>query len=269
MTATYKWDGFALDSTNSVSTDGQPTDQGPIEIKLEQLLRGGMGLKSNLLRGRKVKLSGVVRGSTAANFETNADALRAKLHQVGEKVLQLSDDRYLDCFAAPGALKLIEGTGKDEPGADWSCEFLSKDAYWRNSAQTTDTQTNTSTTVQKAVTNGGDAPEFPDFEVENTGLSAIVGITLTIRNNTTSKEFRLFDFDLAAGDKLFVSASTGQVYLADTPDASSNSPKRIDGAYFSIQSGSNTLEFEANDGSGDLTYRILHYDRFHHYGDLG
>ena len=269
MTATYEWDGFALDASNGISITGEPRDDGPIQVKLQELTRGGMALEANLLRGRRVRLKGIVRGTDPANFEARVDALMAKLHVTGIRALRLSDDRYLDAYASPGPLRIIEGTHKDEPGAEWDCEFLSLSPYWRGASESTGSTTNSATTVSLVRTNAGDAPEYPSFEIENTGLSAKTGMTVTIRNATSSLEFRLFSFDLAAGDILVVDARSGQIYLKGTPDASSAAPVRVDGAWWPLAAGANTVEWEANDGSGALTYRISHYDRWHHFGDLG
>lgn len=265
MTYTPEIGGISL--TGSTYSVDRIEDLGPVDVRMDGLLRSGSAVERVSLGGRVVRLSGMIKGSTGTVWQTNADALYAKLHTTTAQVLRLADDRYLDVYVDPGSVEVV--TGASGAVSEWSATFRSKSPYWRGSAETTDSVTNTTSAPTDNITLTGKAPSLPDFEIANTGLSNYTGETVTISNGTSGEQFRLFSLDLAAGDTLYIDASTGEVYLGAGSSTLSNAPKRVDGMFFELTNGVTTLTYTHTFGTaGDITFRCLHYERHHTYGDL-
>ena len=218
---------------------------------------------------------GLFETMRAAGYETAMDALYKRLQSTDEIVIQIADDRYLDVYCEPGPIEPV--TGGAGLAARWSATFTSKSPYWRSSSSDTESAQNTASTVtvSPSPSNAGQSPAQPSFTIVNGGASDYTGITVTFRNATTSEEFRLFQFDLAAGDTLYVDSEEGQVYVAATaggaPSASSGAPKRVDGLFWDLVNGSNTVTVEHNfgvPGSPDITFNVTWHSRYPAVGDF-
>lgn len=264
MTFAPTWNGLNIHTAGTVVLDW--SDSGPIEVKTSPLLRGGMGITRNALLGRKIKLKGLVRGSTATATTALLDNLMEDLHISGEKVLRISNDRYIDAYADPGSIKVEEGV--DGKLYYWSCEFVSTSPYWRDLNELNQSVTNgAGSPVSVVATNTGKATELPDYTFAASG-GGYTDITITVRNTTTSKEFRLFQLSIDNGDTLKIDSSTGEVYFTANPGSTSSAPKRIDGQFFELPNGSNTIQFTHTAGSdGFLTFKVHYTPRHHNVGN--
>jgi hypothetical protein len=269
MSFTPKIDSLSVNTTSY--TVEKWSDSGPMKLKTEGLLRGGSAVAHAGLLGRVVKMSGIVRGANAAAYETSMDALYKRLQTTDEIVIQIADDRYLDVYCEPGPIEPMPGA--DGIAARWSATFTSKSPYWRSSSTSTQTVVNSSATVSVNCTNAGQSPAQPTFQVVNGGASDYTDVTVTVKNGTTNDEFRLFQFDLAAGDTLYVDSAEGQVYVAATaggaPSASSGAPKRVDGLFWDLANGVTSVSFEHNFGTAsDITFKAIHHSRYPAVGDF-
>lgn len=271
MTFTPVFDSFAMNGAAGFAGIHYEEEAG-IDVKAERVLGGGFTIARAGAAGRVVKVSGVLRSSSAASLEGLLDNWLDRLLRPGEKVLQLADDRYLSGYADPGPLRY--GKGSAGLWIAWSFRFLSRDRYWRGaSEQSASTTNSTSSPNALNVTTTGKAPTLPRFEIENTGSAAHSGITVTVRNTTRSEEVRLFSLDLGAGDVLHYKPRDNEIYVAASgggaPTASSAAPRRVDGGPLTLQNGLNALEFEHTFGAGgDVTFRAKYYNRHHHLGDI-
>jgi len=265
MTYTPVLGGLALNS-GGISCD-EIRDVPAVELEMETLLRGGSAVVRDSLIGRVIRLAGAVRAASGSALEGIADNLYQVLQETGEQVLQLADDRFLDVHVSADEYRV-------QPGASgawvlWSATCYATSPYWRGAAFTNNTVTNTTSAPTKNVTVTGKAPTLPSYEITNGGTIDYTGITVTITNGTSGEEFRLFSFDLGAGDTLYVDADTGEVYIGSGSSADSAAPKRVDGMFFELLNGTTTLTFTHNFGtSGDITFKVKHYDRHHTLGDL-
>ena len=267
MSFTPIFDGLALDDTNGIKVE-KVKDFGPVTVKMEPTLGGGSGLRRANIEGRTIRLSGTISADTAATLETRLDTLLQKLHQADAKVLQISDDRYLDAWASPDGIKWDGGTAGTV--ARWSCKFTSKSPYWRASAESTDTLTNSSGTGSQSVVvdnTGATAPSWPTFEI---AFEGDISGTLTLGNSTTSKEVEFADLNVMTGDTLIINTENGQIYIETPANASSYTPNKITGAFWPLEPGNNTVVMTVTWGSGsDSDMTIKWYEQHHHMGDLG
>ena len=262
MTFSPTWNGLNIHTGGTVTLDW--ADSGPVEVKTALLLRGGAGVTRNAVLGRKIKLRGLVRAATATATTSLLDNLMEDLHVSGEAVLRISDDRYIDAYADPGSIKVEEGT--DGLLYYWSCDFISTSPYWRDQNELNATKANDATgSVNHAVSNTGKAPELPDWEFAATG--DYDDVTITVENTTKSKQFRLFQFTIKNGDTLVIDSSTGEVYFSGNPASGSAAPKRIDGQFWTMPNGSNTITYTCTQTGTDLTYKVKYTPRHHNVGE--
>ena len=262
MTFSPQFDGQALHSDGTVTLSWK--DSGPIQIKSSPLLRGGSGISRNALVGREIDLTGIVRASTPTATLALLDNLMKVLHQSGEKVLRITDDRYIDAYADPGSITSGEGT--DGLTARWKCRFISTSPYWRDQTELNSTKANDADgVVTDTVSNTGKAPELPDWEFTATG--DYDDVTITVENTTTGKQFRLFKVTIKSGDTLVIDSSSGEVYFSGDPASGSAVPKRIDGQFWTMPNGSNTITYTCTQSGTDLTYKVKYTPRHHNLGE--
>ena len=264
MTFTPTYDGFALDSTNGVSISGLE-DLGRNSVKLDRTLGGGGALRHSLLEGRIVNIKGTVTGTTSAAVATALDNLLAKLHQSGQAVLGLNGSRFLDCWCSPA--RVSWEAGASGLVARWSASFMSDDAFWREAAEDSDSQVDAASINNFEVVNAGTAPTWPTFELVTTSTAATGAVFL--RNDTTSKECKLNNINVIAGDTLVINTGTGQVYIKSPANASSATPDTITGAFWELAVGTNSIEYEVSwAATSSITCTVKHYPRHHHLGDV-
>lgn len=269
MTWSPSYNGTALTAANGVELQ-EIRDDSKSEIRMETLLAAGSALRQIRLPGRRVRIDMNVKGTSQANAEARISALRELFRQRESALLVLDSSRELDCYASHAAVVRT----LQEPGGLWvkglAVDFLAESPYWRATSDTTGTDENTVATPTFNLTNAGDAPAYPTWEIANTSGSTLTGGTVIIRNNTAGEEFRLYKFDLADGDTLYLTAD-GQPYLNDGAAAASKVPQRIDGAPFSIP-GNNTaqtIQFESNLGTGGgVDFSAAFRAAYQHFGEM-
>lgn len=267
MTLAPQWEGFDLTEANGIVVE-RFADAPKSKGKFDTLLSGGAAVNSNTLDGRRVKLSGTISASSATALEGKMDLFLEALHIETLGVLRINDDRYLDAYASADKIEMVKGSAGLR--AVWEASFVSPSPYYRDQTQTTSTATNTADPVVMNLTYTGRAPSLPTIQIVNASGSDFTGSQITITNTTTSKQFRLFQLDLADGDTYVFEGDTGRSYFSGTPSASSNVPKRIDGRVWSMTNGSNAVQISHGYGTGGgITFKVLRYNRHHHAGDLG
>jgi len=266
MSLAPQWNGFALDSTTGIVVE-KFSDQAKSKGKFDVLLAGGSSVASNSLDGRKVKLSGTISAGTSATLENRMDLFFEALHVDTLGILRVNDDRYLDCYASLD--KLLVTKGGAGLRAEWAASFTSTSPFYRDQNQTTTTATNTVDPVVMSIVTQSRAPTLPTIEIVNASGSDFTGNQITITNSTTGKQFRLFKLDLADGDTYIFEGDSGRSYFSGTPSTNSNVPKRIDGRVWDLTNGSNSISISHGYGTGGgITFKVKHYNRHHHAGDL-
>jgi len=259
------FDGLALDASNGITLE-EWEDRAPVALKFANNLAGGSTIRETYVAGRELEATIFLQGATGAEFNTRLAALMAKLQTGTAAVLKLTSGRQLLAYASPGPIKPTRGS--NGLAARIRVEWATEAAYWTATASSTGNVVNTASPVSFVATNSGNAPASPDFEIENTGATDYVGITVTIANTTTSKSVRALQFDLDAGDTLVIKAN-GEVYVEAPSGATSKTPKRLDGTHPLLAAGANTLEFTHTFGSGsDVTFRANWSGTFHTIEEL-
>lgn len=254
------FDGYDLTATNGVSMVNW-SDHGPGKASMVDLLTGGSEARKTSLMGRSITAELQVKGTSQAQLQTRMESLLAVLHQPGFAYLRLDGAREIHAFAQPGKVSPVKGA--DGIVAKVPVKWVAKDPYWRGITVVSDTDS-TATTATLGLTNAGGAPSPFNFQLENVGLSDVAGQTLTVRNTTTGKEFRIYKVDVDAGDVLRIDED-GQVYFEPPIGATSRTPIRIDGAVFDIEPGANTIEITHGMGT-DSEFTGFCFSRFHYHG---
>ncbi|KAA3609378.1 MAG: hypothetical protein DWQ01_08580 [Planctomycetota bacterium] len=259
---------FSLTKTNGVMI-GEASDAGPVRLRQDPLLYGGSSFSKLGLTGRKLKLEGVVRGTTSVEHRDRQAALMKLLQDPSAGVLSLDDSREILVIPDPGDSS--PNPGSSGLSSEWDCTFLTQEPFWRGTTDSTGTLTVTgSGNVSGAVTNLGDAPAVPLWTITNNGAATLTDVTATIRNLDSGDEFRLFKFALDPGHVLTIDPVTDQIYLSSGISVSSYAPQRVDGIFFELLAGSNTVEVEHNFGAGvNVAVKATWRSRFFTFGEFG
>jgi len=264
MTYSPQWNGYALHSGSTQTLNWK--DYGGIEVKTKSLLRGGSGVVRNTLEGREITITGIIRSDTPTNATNLLDLLMKNLHVPGVGVLRISDDRYIDAYADTGSITATEGT--DGTSVLWSCKFIATSPYWRGSALQTSTEVNSSSNVgPDTISYQGKAPSLPDWRFTALSGASYTDMSLIVRNSTTSEEFRLFQFSMAAGDVMEIDSSTGEIYFTGTPSSGAAVPKRVDGQFWELPNGNSDIYYEPTTTDSLLQMTCRYYERFHNVGE--
>ena len=83
-------------------------------------------------------------------------------------------------------------------------------------------------------------------------------------------EFRLHNLQVGNGDTLNINGLTGEVYFNTGASTDAQTPTRVDGAFWELDPGANTVVYDFTWGaSSNFPAKVLAYSRYHHLGDWG
>lgn len=265
MSWSPSYDGYALTSANGIAIPKWSVTPAS-EVKTDDLLEEGSIFDEARLSGLSGQMTFHVSGTTTTNLRDRVSALLAKLRRRDLALLKLDSTREVPALGKVG--ELAPPKGGEGLQAIFTWKWMALEPYWRATSESSDSEVNSSAAPTISLQNAGDAHAWPRWEIENTGVTDYIGITVTIRNGTSGEEFRLVKLDLAAGDTLYVSEA-GEVYLNSGASANSRAPLRVDGQAFSIPGGNvaQTITFEHLFGTAsDITFTGAFRARYQHLG---
>jgi len=258
--------GYALESANGVALESVQ-DAGPITVKTSDTVGYGSGIANVKLGGRVIKATVAVTASDSSTLQTRLDDVLEAIHITGTAELRLTTSRYIDAYCSTGSIKLVGGTSGLM--ARFPVTWVAEDPYWRTQAQTIVTIDDTGSAPSETVTNNGTAPELPSFQFVNSSGGLLSG-TLSMKNSTTGMEFRLHNLQVGSGDTLNINGLTGEVYFNTGASTDARTPTRVDGAFWELDPGANTVVYDFTWGaSSNFPAKVLAYSRYHHLGDWG
>ena len=262
-----KFGTFNLTNANNVRV-GSVTDLGTNRVATTGTLGAGSAVTSVRQLGRQIKSVITVNASTSSDLESSLDDVLEALNTTEAKALRFTTNRYITAYASIGAIKLQSGTSGKL--AVFDCTFTATEPVWRSATQSSGSLADNSGSSNTGnIVVAGSAPTLPDWTIANSSGSNVSG-TGALTNNTTDEEFRLRTMVIANGDTLNINGATGEVYFNSGANAASQTPKRIDGAFWELQVGTNSVTYEWTwTASNNIPATASYYTNYQHLGDWG
>lgn len=208
---------------------------------------GGVDGADGKVKGRAIRLRGIIHGDTIAEYECQRRDLFAML---AKDDLQLSTvtTKYLKVKRAV-AISDTAIAGRYLTAAELEIRFLLENPFWVYASQVIDTQTIASSPYQWQVNNDKNIEVAPILEITASASCTDV----TVKNITDNN--RSFDYD----DTSFTS---GVVVTADCEEGTvdrdaTNTIRFFDGRFLRLLPGPNTLEYTG----GNCTFKTKFYKR--------
>jgi hypothetical protein len=271
MSWTITFDGNALDDTVGTSID-KVRDTPVTKIKETGLLSDGSAIEQYSRGGRRITLSGTVIGTSTTQLDARVSNFIESFSNPSGGTLSLASGREIFAYPKLGSLELVKGASNK--ALTFSVELYTESPYWRSSSVTTEvihlSSAGTNSTVA-TVAYAGAAPVRPRIEIKqhSSASAARDPLTLSIGNITLdSPEYiRITNASLGNLTDIIVLDSTDEsVYLKDDTSSATKPPKRIDGAFFRLQSGDNKIFLDAHTTGGHITVSLLYRETFYSSG---
>lgn len=270
MTWAPTFNGFDLDDTNGVALD-RVKDLPNTKMRLAELLADGVAVERFSRGGRKIDLSGSVKGSTTTELDTRIGELLEAFSDPSGGNLTLATGRQIYAYPRPGAIEVLEGASN--LGATWSAQLLTESPFWESTLSSFKTKTlnagvNTGTVT---ATNNGTAPVVPLIRiVQKTGATGTRDpLNLAVLNLSLSEPEYIRITNGALGnttDRIILDPADESVYLENDSAAASHVPSRIDGNFFRLEPGGNTIYVDALTTGGELTITLYWNEQYHSSG---
>lgn len=270
MTWAPTFNGFDLDDTNGVAVD-RVRDVPNTKMRMADLLGDGVAIERFSRGGRQIDLSGSIKDVTTSGLDTRIAGLIGAFSDPSGGYLSLATGRQIYAYGRPGSLEIFRGSGN--LGAEWSAQLFAETPFWQAIALSFKTKTlnagvNTGTTT---VTVQGSAPCVPLIRVvQKSGAAGTRDpLNLVVLNLGLAEPEYIRITNAALGntsDRLILDPADESVYLENDSSASSKVPARIDGNFFRMEPGSNTIYFDALTTGGDLTITLYWNENYHSSG---
>lgn len=270
MTWAPEYNGLTLDSTNGIALSSVKDSPG-MKVKLGELLADGMAVERMSRGGRRIELNGSIVGTSTSNLDDRiGDFLEAFSDPSGGN-LTLATGREIFAYPRPGTIEVLQGSSN--LGATISAQLFTESPFWQATLLSFKTKTlnagvNTGTVT---ATVSGNASVVPLIRI--TQKSGAVGtrdpLNLAVLNLSLAEPEYIRVTNAALGntsDRLILDPDDESVYLENDSSSSSHVPTRIDGNFFRLQPGSNTIYFDALSTGGDLTITLYWNERYHSSG---
>lgn len=196
---------------------------------------GGKNVADGFLEAKTVIISGALRDNTLAGLETKRRAFMKACLKGGQ--LKVSDDtvaRYIQIEAPKFQIKTGYRTE-----VIVTVNFIAEDPFWRDSSETTDSQTVAGDDTLTVDNSGSDFIIFPIIEIENDQGVDNPGVKM-INTSDGSMTFEYNDASFLDGDLLVINCEEGTVFKNNNNAIANFDPAR----FFRLQALSNTIEYE-------------------------
>ena len=269
MSWTITFDGNPLDDTIGASID-KVRDTPVTKIKETGLLSDGSAIEQYSKGGRRITLSGTVIGTSTSQLDTRVSNIIEGFSNPSGGLLSLASGREIFAYPKLGSLELVKGASN--LALTFSCELYADSPYWHDSSVTTEvihlatSSTNASTTT---VAYAGTAPVRPKIQIKQHASATVAArdpLTLSVGNITLDSPEYIRITNAALGnitDIIVLDSTDESVYLKDDTSSATKPPKRIDGAFFRLQKGDNSIFLDAHTTGGhisvSLIYRATYY----------
>lgn len=272
MSWTITFDGSALDESIGTSID-KVRDTPVTKIKETGLLSDGSAIEQYSKGGRRITLSGTVIGETTTQLDARVSAFVESFSNPSGGILSLAAGREIFAYPKLGSLELVKGSSN--LALTFSVELYADSPYWRATTVTTDvihlatSSTNASTTT---VAYAGTAPVRPVIEIKQHASATAAArdpLVLSVGNVTLDSPEYIRITNAALGnltDIIVLDATDESVYLKDDTSSSTKPPKRIDGAFFRLQNGDNTIFLDAHTTGGHISVSLLYKATYYSSG---
>jgi len=272
MSWTITFDGNALDESIGASID-KVRDTPVTKIKETGLLSDGSAIEQYSKRGRRITLSGTVIGTSTTQLDTRVSNIVESFSNPSGGVLSLSAGREIYAYPKLGSIELVKGASN--LALTFSVELYTESPYWRSTTVTTEdihlaTLSANSTTATVAY--AGTAPVRPVIQIKQHASAAAAvrdPLVLSIGNISLDSPEYIKITNAALGnlaDIIVLDGTDESVYLKNDTSSSTKPPRRIDGAFFRLQKGDNTIFLDAHTTGGHITASLIYRETFYSSG---
>lgn len=271
MSWTPSYDGAALDDSTGVAVKAIK-DKPMVKVKTAELLGDGVAVERYSKSGRHITLSGTIIGQSQSNLDARVNSRVESFTNPSGGILTLESSREIFVYPKIGSLELIKGSSN--LAIDFSVEFYSESPYWRGTTVQTKTlslSSSGSNTSVATITNSGSAPVRPLIQItQKSGTSGVRDpLTLSIGNITIESPEYIRLTGAALGndiDTIVLDSTDESVYLINDTSSSTKVPKRVDGAFFRLESGDNKVFLDAHTTGGNLTVSLVYKNNYYSSG---
>ena len=271
MSWAIQYQSVNLNDTNGVTIE-KVKDSPQVKMKVKEALSDGVAIERYSRGGRKIRIEGMVKGSTQSQLDTRVDSLIKIFSNPEGGDLYLNADRKIKAYPKIGALELVKGSSN--LALSFTAELLTEETFWKATSTSTATKTlSTSGTNTGTFTASvsGTAPVRPLIRItQKSGTSSArstLNLTLTNLSLTEQEFIRITNGALGNdSDRIILDSDTETVYLENDSSSNSKVPKRVDGTFFELQPGSNTVYVDAMGSGGNLTVTLIWYEQYYSSG---
>ncbi|QDP46569.1 MAG: putative tail protein [Prokaryotic dsDNA virus sp.] len=262
MSWTVIYDGNTLDNSIGCAID-KIKDSPMVKLKESPLLSDGSAIEQYTKGGRRISMSGTIIGTSTSNLDSRVSNVIESFSNPSGGLLKLSD-REIYAYPKLGSLELIKGSSN--LAMQFGVDFFTESPYWRATATTTETislSSSSTNATTSAITYNGTAPVRPIIKIQQhtSASGARDPLTLSVGNVTLDSPEYIRISNAALGnttDKIVLDSTDESVYLENDTSSSTKPPKRIDGAFFRLQNGSNTIFLDAHTTGGHITVSLVY-----------
>lgn len=199
---------------------------------------GGRNIADGFLNPRFITLTGVIRGNTESEYETNYRNFTRAVLKGG--YLEKSND-VVSRFIEVKAPDVQTGPEEGQQYKEVTVIFLAEDVFWKDSTQTIELNVVTGDDTLFIDNTGSDFLSLPIIQIEADQAVDIPGIKMTNKSDGGM----VFEYNYAyfeVGDVLIIDCELGTVKLNNGDSIENFFP----GRFFRLQPGINTIEYEGN-----------------------
>lgn len=240
-----RFGSYDLTDANGITLEQWPSRLS-LDVETRPRVQGdGSVLVQRRAVGQQFQVAGVVTGADTGVVRDRLDALYAALYS-GEDFLQLYSDRRVRCA-------LHDFRHERRSGAphvvDWSATFIARWPLWESPTVTQSTSSISGAGPNQIVlpSNSGTAPTWPLIRVTNTAGGSIGPIVLSVASINSTRTIQFGGLSLLSGQQIVVDMREGRIGDGvGTPVR----PAFIDGRFWPLAAGVNTIEVAHNIGAG-------------------